>query len=269
MPHTLAATEGPGDARRLAAAADGAVVVAVGGDGTVNEVVDGLLLRDGALGPLAVLPSGSGDDFASACGFVDDPDALVAGMRAGAVRAVDCGHVEITTPNGTIARRFANDLGVGFEADVVRAARSLPLRGRALYVTATLRAVLRQRPFDATLACDERDAEPRRLLFASFCNSARVGGGLPFAPDARLDDGRLDLLEVAATSRLGTCALLTRLLRRRHLEDRRVRASRLADATLRSDAPLPVAMDGEFVTADARELRVRTLAGALRLCGLP
>ncbi len=267
VPFELALTQARGDAERLAAAARG-LLVAVGGDGTVHEVVNGLAQRGGPpWGPLAVLPAGSGDDFAANAGFAADAGELVRRLANGAARTVDLARAELVTGTGTIACWFANNCGAGFEADVVRAADGLWLRGRALYLAATVRAVLRQKPFPAELALDGGLAAATSLLFASFCNGARVGGGLPFAPGARLDDGRLDLLQVAATTRRGTLALLGKLVRERHRGDPRVRSAAAAAATLRSAQPFPVSMDGELIATAVTELRIRTAPGALVLCG--
>jgi diacylglycerol kinase family enzyme len=265
LPHERFDTNGHGDAVRFAATAPGPVVV-VGGDGTVHEVLNGLPCRDGRFGPIAVLPSGSGDDFASSAGFAARPAELVERLRHGTLRTVDCGDAVLTTATGVVTRRFANELSVGFEADVMRAVAGVPLRGRALYLLATLRALVRQRPFAAEVECDGAPAAARPLLLASFCNSRRVGGGLPFVPHARLDDGRLDLIEVAATTRLGTLALLGKLVRQEHLADPRVRTTPLVAAVVRVDQPLAVVTDGEIVEG-VRELRVRVVAGSLVLWG--
>ncbi len=266
----LVRTRGPGHATELAAGAR-AGVVAVGGDGTVHEVLNGLRSRDGVLGPLSVLPAGSGDDFAANAGFAPDAAALVDRLRVGTPRAVDVGLAEFRCELGTLRRRFANDAGLGFEADVVAAAANARwLRGRPLYVVATLRALARQRLVDCELDCElagTTTTTRSRLLFASACNGARVGGGLPFAPDARLDDGLLDLLQVTAASRRATVALLLRLLGRRHLRDPRARLQRCARATLRPAAPLPLAMDGELVARAVTQLQVGVAAERLLLAG--
>lgn len=273
VPFAMVATAGPGDAERLASAPSGGpagALVAVGGDGTVHEVLNGLVQRaDQATrgGPLAVLPSGSGDDFAANAGFGQDVDELVRRLQRGERRAVDLGTATLQTAAGARTRAFANNLGIGFEADVVRAAAGMWLRGRALYLAATVRALLRQRPFAATITLDGREAPPQALLFASFCNGARVGGGLPFCPAARLDDGRFGLLQVAATTRRGTLALLHKLVHDRHRGDPRVRTLAAATAFVRSERPIPVAMDGELVDSAVTELRVTMVPGALVLCG--
>lgn len=267
LPHRVVTAAEPGDAERLAAGAPGPVV-AVGGDGTVHAVLNGLCNGDGGLGPLAVLPAGSGDDFARSAGFVSDPRRLAARLRRASTRTVDCGQATVETARGTVTRRFANAAGIGFGADVARTAGGLPLRGPARYVAATLRALAGQRPFVGHLQLDGVRVPAEPLLLVAFCNGQRVGGGLPFAPAARLDDGRLDLLRVAWTSRLGTLSLLGKLVRQQHGGDPRVRTAVFATAEVCSDDPLPVMLDGELVASDARSLRVTVLPGALRLCGL-
>lgn len=270
LPFTLARTDGPGDATALAAAATG-TVIAVGGDGTVHEVLNGLPLRAGALGPLAVLPAGSGDDFARNAGFPRAAAALVERLRAGRPRAIDFGTATYDCELGTVHRRFANNAGLGFEADVVAAAAAARwLRGQPLYVAATLQAVRSQRPIDCGLQCTNGTASVTTqlpLLFASACNGPRVGGGLRFAPDARLDDGRLDLLQVTAASRRATLALLWRLLRGRHVRDPRVRLGQWTRVVLQPTAPMPLAMDGELVARSVRRLELAIGAARLHLAG--
>jgi diacylglycerol kinase family enzyme len=260
MPFTLVHTNGPGHATALAVDAPGAVV-AVGGDGTVHEVVNGLVARARVLGPLAVLPAGSGDDFASHAGFASSPAELVERLRAGRVRQIDVGSAEVDCEYGRLQRRFVNNAGLGFEAEVVVAAANARwLRGRPLYLAATLQAVRHQRLVDCELAYTTAGTTTMTrlpVLFVSTCNGRRVGGGLPFAPDARLDDGQLDVLQVTAPSRRATLVLLWRLLRARHARDARVRLSRCTELAIRPASPMPLAMDGELLARRVTALRLR------------
>ena len=104
LPWTISFTERKGHAQQLAADATGPIVV-VGGDGTVHEVVNGLVPRDGRLGPLAVLPAGSGDDFAANARFPADPAALVAHLRRPILRAIDIGAADIDCDGGAVEQR--------------------------------------------------------------------------------------------------------------------------------------------------------------------
>lgn len=270
VPFTERRTERPGDATALAAAASG-VVVAIGGDGTVHEAVNGLRTRDGVVGPFAALAAGSGNDFAANVGMPDDPRELAARLQRRALRAIDCGRVDLDCEHGRLQRRFVNDAGLGFEADVVLAAAGARwLRGMPLYLAATLRAVRRQRvvPCELTYANgDEVAREALPILFASACNGRRVGGGLHFAPDARLDDGLVDVLRVTAPSRFATLALLVRLVRKRHGSDRRVRLERCREVVMKPAEPLPVTLDGEVVAHRATRLVARIGTEKLVLIG--
>jgi len=245
-------TNGAGDARSFAAAARGPVVV-VGGDGTVNEAVNGLAERSpgAAIAPFAVFAGGSGNDFAANAGFARDVREFVARLARPATRTIDLGLATVACEHGTVIRRFLNDAGLGFEAEVAAAAsRGRWLRGLPLYAVATARALWRQRIVPCELEYEDDVAfvrESAPLLFVSACNGGRVGGGLWFAPDARLDDRRLDVVRVTADSRRATLALFARLLRRRHLEDTRVRLVRCARVTAIPREPLPLVLDGEVV----------------------
>jgi diacylglycerol kinase family enzyme len=256
---TIAFTQHKGHAQQLAAHATGPIVV-VGGDGTVHEVVNGLEPRGGLLGPLAVLPGGSGDDFAANAQFPADPGALAARLRAAKLRTVDVGVADIDCEHGRLRRRFVNNLGFGFDAEVaITAAKARWLRGRWLYLAATLAALRRQRSVDCALHFDGVDGrvdEQRPLLFASCCNGGRVGGGLPFSPDARIDDGLFDVLAVTSSSRACTLALLLRLLWRRHMLDPRVHLVRCSAATIVPSLPMACAMDGEGVAMQASTVRI-------------
>ena len=270
LPFVMRLTTGPGHATSLAADSRGAVAV-VGGDGTVHEVLNGLPTRDGRLGPLAVLAAGNGDDFAANAGSPSAAAALVEQLAAGTTRAVDVGEATVSCEHGRVRRRFANHLGIGFDAMVAAAAQGLrPLRGRPLYVTAALRALVHQRGFDCEFTFtgpDGESTERQSILLASICNGARIGGGLPMAPDARLDDGLFDALRVASCGRSSTLLLLLRLLRRRHLQDPRVRLVRCRTVRMRLDQPTPVTMDGEPIARQATVVEVDMATEPLLLSG--
>ncbi|HEX5052504.1 MAG TPA: diacylglycerol kinase family protein [Planctomycetota bacterium] len=272
MPFSLQRSERPGHLRELAAAARGPIV-AVGGDGTVNEVVDGLVPRDGRLGPLAILASGRGDDFAASAGFGSSAAHLVERLAARSTRLVDVAVAAIECEHGLLQRRFANYLGMGFDAEVARAAGGMRLlRGRLLYLAATARALWRQRAIDCDVSYEGTADLPAvhehvQMLFGAVCNGRRVGGGLRFAPHAELDDGLLDVLRVTSASRRRTLLLLWSLVRVTHLADQRVRLERCRAVTLRSARPVVVALDGEPVAFAARSVRAGLAPERLELIG--
>jgi YegS/Rv2252/BmrU family lipid kinase len=249
----LALTEQRGHATELARAAGGDLVVAVGGDGTVHEVLQGLDLERQRLG---VIPAGSGDDFAWHHGLGGGLEAAVARIAAGRERQVDIG--------AWSAGRFHNNLGFGFEAEVNRLShRVRVVRGPALYFVALARALAMLRTYEVDLAWDG-GAFSGRLVTGSLLNGSRVGGAFRLCPAARTDDGKLDLVTVGAMGRLGILTALGPVLRGNEPRDGRIARATTGRLSLRAIEPVPVYMDGEYCGEHAH-LDVRVLPGALRL----
>lgn len=249
----IAETAGPGHATELARRAAGDLVVAVGGDGTLHEVIQGLDLERQRLG---VIPAGSGDDFAWQHGIPRALDAAVARIAAGQERRIDLGQWE--------QGRFHNNLGLGFEAEVNRRSHLVRgVRGPALYFVALARALagLSTYPLDLTW---EGGSFSGRLTTAALLNGRRVGGAFQLAPGARTDDGLLELVTAAELGRLGVVTVLGPVLRGREPRDRRIQRVRTAWLAMEAPTPVPVYMDGEYA-GEHRSLTVRVLPGALRL----
>ena len=185
--HGLAAevvfTAAPGHATALARDAGSDPVVAVGGDGTLHEVIQGLDLARQRLG---VIPAGSGNDFAWQHGIPRGLDAAVDRIAASVEKKIDLGQWE--------GGRFHNNLGLGFEAEVNRLShRVRGVRGPALYFVALARAMARLRTYRLELTW-EGGSFTGELSTAALLNNRRVGGAFILAPAARPDDGVLDLV---------------------------------------------------------------------------
>ncbi|MBK9471580.1 MAG: diacylglycerol kinase family lipid kinase [bacterium] len=249
----VAVTERPGHATELARNAGGDPVVAVGGDGTVHEVLQGLDLQAQRLG---IIPAGSGDDFAWQHGLGGSIEAAVARIAAGRERRVDVGQWE--------AGRFHNNLGFGFEAEVnCLSHRVRIVRGPALYFVALARALATLRTYELDLTWDD-GAFSGRLATGALLNGSRVGGAFRLCPDARTDDGALDLLTVGAMGRLAILTALGPVLQGKEPRDSRIARARTSRLSLRARAPLPVYMDGEYC-GEHSSLEAQVLPGALRL----
>lgn len=249
----IALTERPGHATELARHAEGDPVIAVGGDGTVHEVIQGLDLERQRLG---VIPAGSGDDFAWQHGLTGGLEAAVARIAGGREQRVDLGEWE--------AGRFHNNLGFGFEAEVNRLSHQVRgVRGPALYFVALARALASLRSYPLELTWDGGSfAGP--LTTGALLNGRRVGGAFRLCPSARTDDGALDLVTVAAMGRWGIITALGPVLRGCEPHDPRIRRASSAWLRLRAEEPVPVYMDGEYC-GEHRSLEARVLPGALRL----
>ena len=266
---TLAATERPGDAQRLAAEAVTAgyeVVVAAGGDGTINEVVNGLGTSGVTLGVLRV---GTVNVFGRELGIPKDLAAAWAVLERGRVRAVDLGYAEpVADVGGTDwpaargARRYFVQLaGVGFDAWAVQNA-SWKLKkqiGPLSYVWAGLIAVARPcAPVEVT-ALDGVTADPRSLpppgatvtargTVVLIGNGRRYGGEFAVFPEARLDDGRLDVCVFARGGYLDVVRYASGVLRGVHTRWKDVTYWQGAEFICRAvGAAVPFQLDGEIV----------------------
>lgn len=263
-------TNGPGHARELAAAANGLTIV-VGGDGTLHEVVNGLPRRGAVLAPFAVLPCGSGDDFAMALGCTHDAAKLAALLHTVPPRAVDLGQA---TLDG-IEHRFTNFAGLGLVADVAaRACRRRVLRGKLLYVAATLAALVRPARLRADLRGVDADGvafatNGLDIAFASISNGPTFGGGLPVAPGALMDDGALDLVHVEHVGRLASLGLVAKLLRARHVDDARFTLRRVRSLTIALREPAWAALDGEPMAKQVTSAEFTLEANGLDVRGVP
>ena len=208
-------TSRPGEAEELAAhAGDHGRVIAVGGDGTVQEVVNGLLATSSP-SVLGLVPVGTGNDLARSLGVPLKLDAAWEAASAGETRQLD---VARATNGAGRVRWFASAGGIGFDAQV--AAAMAQRRGwqasRAGYLLTTLAELRRFSNCQVKLTIDDATFEGP-VLFIAAANGAYYGGGMQIAPDARVDDGRLDVCVVGDISRLTALRQLPNLYRGTHI----------------------------------------------------
>jgi YegS/Rv2252/BmrU family lipid kinase len=200
----LVTTDGPGHATYLAAQAVAGGcrrVIAVGGDGTMNEVAQALVDAPAAL---ALVPCGSGNGLARHLGLPAAPEAALelAADPATGIILIDTG-----TVNG---RPFFNAMGFGLDADVSQRFNRLTRRGLPAYARTALAAFFQRRPERCVVAVDGR-SQTLDILLIAVANSDQYGNGAFVAPGARVDDGRLDLVAVRPVGAAGAIALGIRL----------------------------------------------------------
>ena len=259
-------TVAEGDATQAAAAAvrDGYDHLFVGGgDGTLNEVLNGVASTPDALDRtvFGIVPLGTGNDFARALGFSEDVDAALAQLVSSQVVDVDVGVL-----NG---RHFLNVSGGGFIAAVSDAVDTQlkSVAGKLAYLIGGAQVLLSHEPIWSELTWRGADGTTggRRLPIHAFavCNSQQIGGGRLIAPHAIIDDGLLDVCLIQAMPTLEFVALLRRVATGDHVEDERVTYFRASEIDMRFDRPIKVNTDGQVL--DARECRYRILPGAARL----
>ncbi|MGE0451224.1 MAG: diacylglycerol kinase family protein [Vicinamibacterales bacterium] len=250
-------TERRGHARQLAEAAcrrGHRLVVAWGGDGTVNEVASALL---GGVARLGIVPSGSGNGLARELRVPRRPADAIASALDAPVRTIDAGEIG--------GRLFVSIAGIGFDAHVAAAFdRGGHLRrGFSTYVRITARELWRYRC--GVYSVDRADR--REALLITFANTSQFGNGARIAPRAKLDDGLLDMVVVAERSRAATIRGLPRLFTGGAERVPGVAIRQVERARVESEAPMTYHVDGEPVQG-GRCLEARVLPGVLRVAAL-
>jgi YegS/Rv2252/BmrU family lipid kinase len=229
-------------------------VVAIGGDGTVHEVVNGLMQAAAERRPaLAVLPAGSGNDFAFALGLPKDLPRLVAALQGGGTRPVDVGQVR--SADGR-SRYFINNVGLLLEGVVNLASHELTWpRGSGLYLRAVVQSFLRSPPI-AQLALNLDGAETScSAANLSIGNGPRSGGRFLLFPDARVDDGRLDYLLARPMNRARLAWEILQSMHGRRGTKGRIVRGQFAALRLQADVPLAAHVDGEPWLRPAEDVR--------------
>ena len=245
---TTSLDHGIEEARR--AAADSEAVVVMSGDGLIGQIGGTLAETDA---PMGVIPGGRGNDFARVLGIPTEIPDAVALIARGETRKVDVGEV-----NG---RRFLGIASCGFDSDANRIANEAwLLKGNLVYLYAALRALAAWKParFEVTL-----DGEAR--VFTGYAvaaaNNRAYGGGMYLAPDAELDDGKLDVVTTGDVSKLHCLVNLPKVFSGSHVDNEEVTVLRGSEVEISADRPFAVYADGDHL-ADL-PARVRVLPRAL------
>jgi YegS/Rv2252/BmrU family lipid kinase len=265
------ATQGPADAIRCAreAVEGGAkTVLSVGGDGTHNEVTNGILQTGKPDITLGILPAGTGGDFrrllAHGADFATSARALSRARRD----RIDAGKVTFRADDGTTQQRYVINIvsfGIAGLVDRIVNSTSKALGGTAAFYTGTLRAMARYRPARVRLTVDGAEAGEFDVTNIMVCNGRFAGGGMMFAPTAKLDDGMFEVIVLKHASPLSTLALTGTIYQGKHLNSPIVKAlrGRVVRAETVGDAKAWVDIDGE--APGTLPIEVELLPGALWL----
>ena len=246
-------TEAAGHARELAKAAvrrGARLVLAWGGDGTINEVVSALAFDDV---PLGIVPAGSGNGLARELGVHPRPERAIADALQAVPRAMDLGEID--------GRLFANVAGIGFDAHIASRFATATRRGFVGYVGITVRALRSYVPQHYRISIDGVETSHRAIL-VTIANSAQFGNNARIAPGARVDDGELDLVVVEERSRVATICQVPRLFNGTANRIRGCTIRRIRAVTIESEQPMPYHVDGEPIAGGTR-LKARIHPGAL------
>ncbi len=245
-------TEGVGHAIELAqaAASDGyRYLVAVGGDGTVNEVANGILLsRNAAATVLGVVSTGTGSDFARSAGLARDYTTACNNLTSSKRLTIDVGVVEYQRDGKRHERFFVNSAGVGFDAAVVKETERLPkfFGGTIPYVAGMLRTLVSYRNKNIVLKVGDEE-ERKRVLNVAVANGNYCGGGMRIAPDAELDDKLLDVVVFGDMSKFEILKEFPTIYKGTHINHPKVSVKKAANVSIESAKPMLVYADGELL----------------------
>ena len=244
---------------RSAAEGDYDAVIAAGGDGTLHEVINGLVQAagEGPTKPFGILPIGTGNDFASSAKIPQDLEQAVQILQAAKTEQVD-----LATFNG---RMFINNCAAAMEPLVTIEAEGLQrLSGSVRYIVALIKALLKLKAWQMHVKWDSGEfLGPVYLL--SVCNGIRTGGSFIMAPQAQISDGLLDFVLVPEVPMRTVFAILPRLFTGSHIKHEKVTYLRTTHLEISSRPGTPVHADGEVLEQSINKLDYTVLPGKLTL----
>ena len=258
--YDLVQTEAPGQGTgeaRAAALAGYDAVVAAGGDGTANEVVNGLIQAagDGPTVPLGLLPVGTGNDFGDMVGLPRDLDEAVRVIAAGKTRQIDAGRVN--------NHYFDNNCAVAMEPMVtIENIKMTRVSGNIRYVAALVKAIIRLKAWQMRITWDGGGYEGPTLLL-SVCNSPRTGGLFLMSPGATMDDGLLDFVLAPDLSKWEVLTILPRLFNGTHIKHPKLTFGQTTRLTIESEPGTPIHADGEVIAFSETRIEYEILPGKL------
>lgn len=243
------------------------LIIAIGGDGTVHEIINGLMEVPAERRPcLGIVPMGSGNDFAHNLGMQRHPELALRQILTGTPHKID-----VALMSDDLGRReyWNNTLGIGFDGTVAIRTRTIPIvRGFFMYFVAVLQTIILNH--EAPLLRIETDQETweEHKLMMVLCNGPREGGGFYVAPGAMLDDGWLDYVTIGRVSRLMMLRLVPEVMKGTHTRFPQVKTGKFRKLELESDRPLNIHADGEIFAgfgSKLRKLTIEVVPGAIEI----
>jgi YegS/Rv2252/BmrU family lipid kinase len=256
-------SEFPGHLAQAAREAHGSLLVVVGGDGTVNEVVNAVAGTDAEI---AVLPSGTGQDLARSQGIPNDLDDAVRVVLEGETRVIDVGRVELGKSSGAGESRFFANVGsAGMSGAVARRANTMSKRlgGKATFFYALTREFLAWRNTQVTVELEDGVRRTGAMHDVIVANGRWHGGGMKLAPDARQDDGLFDVVLIGDVTKLDFLTTAPKLYSGKYLAHPKVELLRSSSLAIDAAEPLPLEVDGEPI--GTTPARFEIVQAALRL----
>jgi len=244
------------------------MVVAMGGDGTAHEVMNGLMQVPAEKRPvMGIVPIGSGNDFAYSIGAIQKAShALAHTLKAENIQSVDIG---LMTDEYGRKEYFDNTLGIGFDAVVTIRSHKLPIvKGFLMYLTAVIQTILLNHNPMSMKVETEAGIWEDKLIMLTLCNGPREGGGFMLAPEAKNNDGKMETVAVTNVSRPTMFRLVPEFMNGTHMRFKQVRMGEFKKLSLASDRPMYIHADGEVFTSfgsNLKKINVEIMPQALKI----
>ena len=277
----VVATSAPLEAVTLAekAATKYSTVIAVGGDGTVHEVVNGLLRAssEGETIALGVVPLGNGDDFAKMIppqttigGKVYDWHVAIKKITKGQTKLFDVGRMsgnQLPSKQDNKPQYFMNGMDIGFGAQAALNFTKVPsfLTGMAAYLAAIMKTLIDYRIPKVSIQIDDQKAFEQSTTMTAITNGRCFGSGFWVCPEAQVDDGLLDVMVTQSVGRLKILRLIPKIMKGTHVNEPILKNYRARRVVIKSQKPLVVEADGEIPYPQTRHLEVQILDKKLRV----
>ncbi|MFZ0391640.1 MAG: diacylglycerol kinase family protein [Calditrichia bacterium] len=249
-----------GHAREIAGRVknDAGLIIAAGGDGTVHEVVNGMM---GGASALAVIPIGSGNDFTKMLNLPREPAEAVEVICRNQRTKVDIGKAG--------DHYFPNGLGMGFDAWVVRESRRIKrLRGFSIYLYAVLKTVFLYNNHQVKLYINGH-VEETEIYMIAVGNGRAMGGGFYLTPQASITDGKLDVCIIHGLKKREVFQNLVKAIKGNHTQMRQVSMERTDRLKMQCQQGIAVHADGELLGMDIHEMEITVLPAALEVIHQP
>ena len=252
LSYQYAFTQKPGDAACIAASFSSdspCTIIAVGGDGTANEVLNGLCLKNKIC--FGYIPTGSSNDLARGLGIPSDPlEALSCILDSPKFTFMDIGIIK----DASHQKRFAVSSGIGFDAGICHEAFHSPVKsilnrfhlGRLTYTVIAVHQLFAVKRSPMKLTLDKKETFFfKKAYMAAIMNHPCEGGGIHFCPDASCYDGAFDICIIEGLPRIAAAVVLLSVFRKKHTKSRHVHIFRCRTARIKTKDFLPGHMDGE------------------------
>jgi YegS/Rv2252/BmrU family lipid kinase len=249
-------TNAPGHAQEIASNLKdtGTMVIVAGGDGTIHEVVNGII---GGKCILGILPIGSGNDFVKSLNINKNLLLSLKGIKEGNYMTIDVGKInDIYFPNG---------LGIGFDAVVVMETNKIKrLRGALIYLYAVFKALNYYKNQRVRITING-STEEKDIFMISVGNGTSMGGGFKLTPLAKLDDGLLDVCVFNRLTKMEIYKNLPKAINGKHLRLSQVDMQRTTKLIVESESGIPLHTDGELISSNLKRIEIEIVPNALKI----